>query len=135
MLTTPALITALTLVLYQVVSFQVGRMRGKHGIKAPATQGHEEFNRALRVQMNTLEQLVYFIPSLWLFFLFAPTSWAEPVGTLLGAVWILARIDYARGYYALPRKRMGGFVVSLAAASFLLLGGVIGILGQTLSIF
>ena len=59
-----AIVTALVLIEYMLISIQVGRARAKYGIKAPATSGHPVFDRTFRVHQNTLEQLVIFIPSL-----------------------------------------------------------------------
>jgi glutathione S-transferase len=124
----PAIITCLALVLYMVLSFNVGRARGKYGIKAPATTGHELFDRVYRTQMNTLEQLVFFIPSLWLFFAFVPMPIVGPLGTLLGFAWLVGRILYARNYVNPEKSRTAGFVISVFSASLLLLGAILGLL-------
>jgi glutathione S-transferase len=50
-----------------------GRAREKYGIKAPSVTGHENFERAYRVQMNTVEQMVFFLPALWLCAVLLPT--------------------------------------------------------------
>jgi len=63
----PALITALATMLYLVLVINVGRARAKYGVMPPATTGNEDFERVLRVQYNTLEQLAFFLPGLWLF--------------------------------------------------------------------
>ena len=62
----PALVTVLALVLYVACFIMVGRARGRFGIKAPSVTGAPEFERAFRVQQNTIEQLVVFLPALWL---------------------------------------------------------------------
>jgi glutathione S-transferase len=49
-----AAVTLLTLLLYFALTANVGRARVKYGIKAPAVTGNEHFERAFRVQMNTL---------------------------------------------------------------------------------
>ena len=41
-----------------------GRNRAKHKIAAPAVTDDEEYERAYRVQMNTLEHMVFFLPSM-----------------------------------------------------------------------
>ena len=58
--------TLLALLLYMGLSFVAGQARGRYRIKAPAVTGHENFERAYRVQMNTVEQMVFFLPALWL---------------------------------------------------------------------
>jgi hypothetical protein len=48
-----AIVTLLIGFFYFYTAFRVGNLRGKHAIKAPATSGHPEFDRAYRVQLNT----------------------------------------------------------------------------------
>ena len=69
-----AAVTLLALLLYVIVSLNVGEARRKYGVRAPATTGNEHFERAYRVQMNTLEQMAFFLPSLWLCAIFLSTS-------------------------------------------------------------
>jgi uncharacterized membrane protein YecN with MAPEG domain len=118
-----ALITAAALLVYVWTAFNVGRARGKYGIQPPATAGHPDFDRVYRVQMNTLEQLVFFLPSLWLFGLYVSPLW----GACLGVVWVVGRIFYARGYYRATERRGLGFMVAFFASVILLLGGIVGI--------
>jgi uncharacterized membrane protein YecN with MAPEG domain len=120
-----ALVTALAIFLYEVVSFKVGRARAKYGVNVPATSGPEAFERVYRVQMNTLEQLVFFLPALWLCAFYMPKPWL--VGGF-GAGWILGRILYAVGYYHDASKRFPGFIIALFSANALLLAGLFGII-------
>ena len=60
-----SLITLLICILMLVTGFNVGRARGRYGIKAPAVTGHEMFERAYRIQMNTLENAALLLPALW----------------------------------------------------------------------
>ncbi len=62
-----ALATLLAVLIFFWTTIKVGQARGKYDIKAPATSGHEMFDRAFRVQMNTLEALAVFLPSLWIY--------------------------------------------------------------------
>lgn len=64
MLLEPSFITVLTLFFYLVITINVGRARAKYKILPPATTGDENFERVLRVQQNTLEQLVFFLPAI-----------------------------------------------------------------------
>ena len=102
-----AIITILAILLYFYMGIRVGQMRMKHGVKAPATSGHEEFERAFRVHYNTLESMVVFLPLLWLATIyFAPAySVLAWLPALLGLVWIVGRIFYMTGYMADPDKR------------------------------
>ena len=122
----PAFVSALALLLYVAVFVSVGRARLRYGIKAPAVTGAPEFERVFRIQQNTLEQLVWFIPALWLFALYASSLWAG----LIGLVWVAARSYYAVSYYCDPESRGPGFIVAFASAGVLLAGALIAILGQ-----
>jgi uncharacterized membrane protein YecN with MAPEG domain len=123
----PALVTILALILYFVVTINVGRARAQYSIKAPQMSGDPNFERVLRVQQNTLEQLVIFLPALGLFCQFVSPLW----GSILGVVWIVGRILYAWGYYQAAEKRGLGFGISGIATIALLLGSLVGI-GMTL---
>ncbi|MBD1932784.1 MULTISPECIES: MAPEG family protein [Cyanophyceae] len=120
----PSLITALALLLYQILAFNVGRARAKYKVLPPQMTGDPNFERVLRVQQNTLEQLVFFLPSLWLFSLYVSPLW----GAGIGAVWIIGRIAYAWGYYQAPEKRAIGFGINLISSIVLLLGSLVGII-------
>ncbi|HEX7340848.1 MAG TPA: MAPEG family protein [Rhodanobacteraceae bacterium] len=119
----PALVVLLTVILLFVVTFLTGRARGKYGIKAPAISGHPLFERAYRVQMNTLEQTVMFLPTLWLAAHYGNPSWAG----VLGLIWLVGRAWYAIGYLRDPARREGGFVLALLAWTLLLLLAIYGV--------
>jgi hypothetical protein len=122
-----ALVTLLLLVQYFVFTLLVGAARGKSGIQAPAVTGDENFERAYRVQMNTLEQLVLTLPALWL-----SGQFFDPlVAALLGLAFFLGRVLYRAGYVKDPAKRGPGFGIGLLATLGLIgtaLWGVIGAL-------
>jgi glutathione S-transferase len=124
----PALVAALALALYVGVFVSVGRARMRYGIAAPAVTGAPQFERVFRVQQNTLEQLVWFLPSLWLFALFASPTWAG----ILGLVWIAARLHYAVSYCRDPETRGPGFVVAFASAGIMLVGALIALIVRLL---
>ena len=118
----PALTTLAALLLYVVMTINVGRARARFKIDAPAMTGDPGFERVYRVQMNTVEQLVAFLPALWLFAVFVSPSWAATVGT----VWIIGRIVYAIGYYRAAEKRSAGFGLTIGAFSVLWVGALWG---------
>ena len=104
---------------------QAGRLRRKHKILAPAVSGHPKFERAIRVQMNTIEQFVIFLPLLWLATTyFRITGWLPAA---LGFVWCLGRIIYSMGYMSDPEKRAPGFLISVAANAGLLILTIYGL--------
>src|SRR5713226_2318428 len=124
----PALVSALALLLYVGVFMTAGRMRARFAIKAPAVSGPPEFERAFRIQQNTLEQLVWFIPSLWLFADFVSPFW----GGIIGLVWIAGRAYYAVSYYRDPETRGPGFLIGVASSGVLLVGALIGTVAELL---
>ena len=117
-----AIVTALALLEYLGISILVGRARGKYGIKAPATSGHPIFDRTFRVHQNTLEQLIVFVPSMWLFGLYVSPLWA----TGLGVLFVIGRVVYLTGYVADPKKRGAGFGLSFLPTAILALGSLAG---------
>jgi uncharacterized membrane protein YecN with MAPEG domain len=117
-----AIVTALALLEYFAFGIEVARARSRAGIEAPATVGDEIFERHFRVQQNTVEQLVLFLPALWLFGYYVSPLW----GAGLGLVFIVGRFLYARGYVSQPSRRGTGFAVGEVAQGLLLLGGLIG---------
>ena len=119
-----ALVVVLTLAEYMVFVCLVAVARGRYKVQAPAITGHPVFERTLRVQHNTLELLVVFLPALWLFGLFLNPPW----GAGLGALFILGRALYAWGYIRAPEKRELGALVSFAAVGALLVGAGVGVL-------
>ncbi|HWK44854.1 MAG TPA: MAPEG family protein [Stellaceae bacterium] len=121
----PAFVTCLALLVYCWTFVAVARARSKYGVVAPATTGNPDFERMMRVQMNTVEQLVLFLPSLWIFSLFI----SQPIGAVLGLIWVVGRILYNLGYYSAATRRGPGFMISGVAALILLIGGLIGVLG------
>lgn len=117
-----ATVAALMLVEYFVFAMLVGVVRGKTGIDAPATTGDPRLERILRVQMNTLEQLIIALPAMWLFGLYVSATW----GAGLGLVFIVGRIIYCMGYLSDPKKRGPGFLIGFLATIVLMFGGLYG---------
>lgn len=117
-----ALVTGLALLQFVIFAMLVGWARGKYGVAAPATTGDPIFERYYRVQMNTLELLVVFLPSLWIFGYFIGETWAAG----LGAVFIVGRLLYLLGYVADPKKREIGFGLSFLPVLALLIGALFG---------
>ena len=106
--------------------FEVGRARGRYGIKAPAVTGHPDFERVFRVQMNTVEQSVLFFPALWL----CANYFRADVAGIAGLVWVLGRVWYAIGYYRSAAARGACFTLSVLGFAGLLAGGAFGLIKQ-----
>jgi glutathione S-transferase len=116
-----AIITCLAVAFYFYTCARVARARVKFGVKLPAISGNPDFERVFRTQMNTLEWLPIFLPSLWLFAIYI----GDGIAAVLGLVWIVGRIIYLLGYAKAVEKRSPGFFVQ-ALASFILWAGALG---------
>ena len=119
----PAVVTLLTLLLMFATVWMVGRARERYGIKAPSISGDPAFERAWRVQMNTLENAVMFIPALWLASQYVDPLWAG----IAGLVWLAGRVWYALAYLRDPTRRGPGYMVSMIAWAVLMLMAAGGI--------
>lgn len=119
------LVTLLALLQYLGFAILVARARVRHGVKAPAVIGHPLFERAYRVQVNTLELLVPFLSALWLASRYWPTAWTAG----LGAVFLVGRLVYARAYVRDPAGRSFGFLLSMLPTLALLVLAFCGALG------
>ena len=117
-----AIVIAVALLEYSVITILCGRARARCGVVAPATSGDPIFERYFRAQQNTLEQLIVFVPAMLLFGRYV----SVPIGAGLGLVFIVGRALFARGYYRDPPTRASGFGLSLLSNGVLLLGGLIG---------
>lgn len=123
------LVTVLALLQYLFFGALVGRARGQHDVPAPATSGHPAFERLYRVQMNTLELLVVFLPALWLAARHISPVWVSAVG----AVYLVGRMVYWRAYTRAPDTRTLGYALSFIPTVLLLLAALVGaVLNRTL---
>jgi glutathione S-transferase len=118
-----ALVTVLALMVYVWQIQRVGSARGRLGVEAPATTGNPDFERVFRVQANTLENLIFFLPSLWLF-----AAYVHPlVAAGIGVIWIIGRVLYTLSYSRDAKTRSLGFGISALSSLALLLGAGGGI--------
>ena len=119
-----ALVILLAIVEYIVIVGLVARARGRYGIAAPATTGHAAFERTFRVQQNTLEGLVVFLPGLWLCGQYLNPTWA----VWLGVAGIAGRAIYAVGYIKAADKRgFGAGIVGIVNIT-LVVGALVGVI-------
>jgi uncharacterized membrane protein YecN with MAPEG domain len=116
------IVTALALLQFVVFGFKVGKARARYGVKAPAVTGNDTFERYFRVQQNTLEQLIVFLPGLYLF-----SHYFKPqVAAVLGAIYLIGREIYAFTYVKDPAKRDIGFGLTFLPTVILVVGGLFG---------
>jgi glutathione S-transferase len=118
-----ALVTLLSLMYYFYTTTRVSKARAAFGVKVPAISGNPDFERVFRVQMNTLEWLPIFLPSLWLFAIYI-SDW---IAAAIGLVWIIGRVVYLIGYSQAASKRGRGFGIQAMAAGVLLFGSLAAI--------
>lgn len=116
------LISTLALLQLLFFSIQVARARERYGVRAPAISGNEVFERTFRVQMNTLEVIVLFVPALWFASVYLPPFWPA----MLGVVYLIGRFVYWRSYVQDPSRRGPGFGLSILPILLLLLTGLVG---------
>ena len=109
----------------------VGLQRLRLGIKAPeitrvapGDAGHDEpFKRAYRIQMNTQEGALVFLPALWI----CAFGWSDRLAGALAGLWIAARVWYALAYAADPTSRRPAFLLSQAIYVVTWLGAAAGL--------
>lgn len=116
-----AIVLCLGLIVYVWVTLRVGKARAQFKIDAPAMTGPAEFERALRVQGNTVEQLVMFVPALVLF----AAAWGDSAAAIVGVFWPVARVIFAVRYWAGGNRSLG-FGLSFITTTVLILGALVG---------
>jgi glutathione S-transferase len=117
-----AIVTGLAVLQAFWFAFEVGKARGAHKVNAPAITGSPEFERAFRVHQNTVEQLVIFLPGLWMFGFYVHAYGAAVVGV----IYLVARMIYRGGYLQDPLARSKGFGLTALSMMVLVLGGMGG---------
>ena len=130
MLATPDIIlsgavTLLAILIAIGFAILVARTRRATGIEPPAMGGNPRLDRALRVQGNTVEGFIVFVPALWLATLYFH-GWIPP---LIGLIWCAGRITFAVGYMAAAEKRHIGFAISIFSVLALVILAGIGMVG------
>lgn len=115
------IVTFLALAQYTLFGAQVGGMRVKYGVKAPAISGNEQFERMYRIHQNTMEQLVLFLPALWMQAYYAKPLW----GAGIGLVYVIGRFIYRAEYLKDPASRGPGFTMTIVASTVLLVWSLV----------
>lgn len=109
--------------------FNVGRARAKFKIDAPVMDGPVAFLSVLRVHANTVEQMILFLPALWLCAAFQ----SDRTAAIIGTAWVAGRIVYALGYYSAPSRRAVGFAIAMIATLVLVSATAAGLIGIALA--
>jgi glutathione S-transferase len=120
------IVTALALLQFMVFGYKVAKARGRYGVAAPAVAGNQTFERYFRVQQNTLEQLIAFLPGLYLF-----SHYYSPlIAAALGVIYLIGREIYAMTYVKDPKKREAGYALTVLPVAVLIFGGLFGAIRQ-----
>lgn len=122
------LVTVAALLLYVYMGIAVGQARMKHGIAAPAMTGNPDFERVVRVQMNTLEWLPVFIAAFWM----CASFWDPRIVALGGVAWVVGRFIYMQSYSRGANRSLGYSIQGLAVLG-LVIGAVVGAIMQLVS--
>jgi glutathione S-transferase len=116
------LATLIAIALYFYMGLQVGMARGKYNVPAPATSGDPIFERHFRVHMNTLEGMVLFLPTLWLFAIYH----SDAIAAAIALVWVIGRTIFMVSYVKDPKTRSMGFMIQFFAVVVLFIGSLVG---------
>jgi uncharacterized MAPEG superfamily protein len=117
-----AIVVLASLIQYTVFGALVGKARMTYKVEAPAVSGDPIFERYYRVHMNTLESLVLFLPSIFVFATYVSTD----IAAALGVVFIIGRQMYLRSYVKDPKSRGAGYMLTFLPSTILALGGMTG---------
>ena len=121
-------VAMVAIIQYLLFGSLVGKARDQYGVRAPAVSGNEQFERVYRVQMNTLELLVAFLPVLY----GAARYWPSWIIASVGVVYVVGRVIYWRAYVTAPAKRGLGFVLSIGPIFGLALSALVpAVLGKS----
>ena len=118
-----ATVTVLAILIAIGTAIFVARTRRATGIQPPAMGGDPRLERALRIQGNTVEGFIAFLPALWLAALYFQ-GWAPPI---VGLLWCLGRILFWIGYAADSNRRHTGFTISILSVLILVVLATVGI--------
>ncbi len=122
------LVTLLAVLEFLGMVWLVGKARVRYSVRAPATAGNEHFERWFRVQQNTLETLIMFLPALWIAAHYWPAAWMS----LIGLVYLAGRVVYLISYVRDPRGRTLGYTLSIGPVVVLVGFGLVGLLRSLL---
>ncbi|XP_023133651.1 microsomal glutathione S-transferase 2 [Amphiprion ocellaris] len=123
----PFLVAAVTLMSATHMGYlarRVGWSRIALKIMPPVVTGPPEFERTFRAHQNCVEFYPIFLVVLWS----CSTFFSELVAAVGGLVYMVARQMYFNGYVKSTKKRLPGFILTLAVLFTLSLLASIGVL-------
>ena len=118
-----AIIILVALMQFTFFTIRTGLARITYGVKAPSTAGNETWGRLYRIQQNTMEQLIVFIPGMVIFAMYVSETWA----LLPGIVFIVGRGLYSFKYLKDPASRVTGMALTFLSTIGLAVAGLIGL--------
>ena len=118
------LIVLLALLQYVWFTARVGLARGKYNVNAPACDGDETWNRLFRIQQNTMEQLIVFVPATFAFAYYVSELWV----LIPGLAFLVGRFLYSAEYLKDPKTRTPGMSITLLSNVVLVLGALFGLM-------
>lgn len=123
-----SLVVIIALIEYLFFMFATGRARAQYKIHAPATSGDVNFERVFRVQANTVEQLIVFIPAIYLAGYYSHALSAAGIGSF----FIIGRFVYYRAYISDASKRGPGMTIGFFSSVILMLMALVGVIQNLL---
>ena len=117
-----ALVSAISLLVYYLALLNAGLARVRYKVPAPSHEGPEPYLRCVRAHLNTLEHLVLFLPSMWLFALLVSAHWAA----IVGAIWPVGRLAYIIAYTKSASARRIPIYITMPSIYLFILGSIIG---------
>lgn len=123
------LVILIAVLQFLIFAILVGKARYRFGVKAPAVTGNENFERYYRAQMNTLENLIVFIPSI----LIASTYWAPYLMAFFGFIFLLGRTLYFIAYVN-GKKRTVPFLMGMIPNFIFVILGILGTLRAIINV-
>ncbi len=116
------IVIMVALIQYEYFATITGTSRSKHGVHPPKTTGNETWERLFRIQQNTLEQLIVFVPGVVAFAWFVSPKWV----IVPGVAFIAGRQLYSWSYLKDPKGRGPGFAMTFLSNAALVIGSLIG---------
>jgi len=110
-----SLVTILAIVITMFFMFRVGFAREKYNVSSPKMEGNEAWEILCRIHLNTVEQIVLFLPALWLAAFYSSDKWAAGIGT----VWLVGRLLYSYLFISTPKKRGPGMMLTFLPTAVL----------------